>query len=251
MSIIIFCVDSVLYNWDNTSLIVLLSASQIFIISLLSKLILKDKIGKHKKAGLLIVLFGVFFSFVFFINNFKEVLKDWYLVGKQIMIQITILILGGISEVLQKYLLFYKNRSPYIFIFMTGLVQCTILLIPLIYYFEVKKVRSDIIFIWIAGTIFQALYHYIRVGINYQYTPTHRIISDCIGSLIMFIFCFIVNPKWIIIFGVIGYVACFIGSLIYNEIFILTLFNADKDTIDQINKRALLEEKETTQSLVA
>ena len=39
--------------------------------------------------------------------------------------------------------------------------------------------------------------------------------------------------------------------MIYNEILILTLCNADKDTIDQINKRALLEEKETRQSLAA
>ena len=72
MSIIIFYVDSVLYNWDNTSLIVLLSASQIFIISLLSKLILKDKIGKHKKAGLLIVLFGVFFLSCFLLIILKK-----------------------------------------------------------------------------------------------------------------------------------------------------------------------------------
>ena len=195
-----------------------------------------------------------FFQFCFYINNYMKVLQlsnNGF--SKYIEIQITILLLGGVSEVLQKYLLFYKNQSPYQFIFITGLVHCITLLIPLIYYYskieEFINIKYDIILIWIIGTIIQGLYHYIRVGINYLYTPTHRITSDCISSLIMFGFCFVWEPKWIIIYGTIGYIACFIGSLIYNEILILTLCNADKDTIEQINKRALLEEKETTQSL--
>ena len=65
MSLKTFEIDSELYNWNNSYLLVLLSASQIFIISLLSKLILKDKIGKHKKAGLIIIAIGVLFSILF------------------------------------------------------------------------------------------------------------------------------------------------------------------------------------------
>ena len=47
----------------------------------------------------------------------------------------------------------------------------------------------------------------------------------------------------------VGCLICFIGSLIYNEIIVLNIFNLDSDTEKEINERALNEEFEDREIL--
>ena len=85
----------------------------------------------------------------------------------------------------------------------------------------------------------------MRLVINYKFTPAHRSISDSLSAILMFGLSFyfdVGNGK--ILSGLVGYIICVFGNLVYNEIVIIDIFNINRDTINQINKRALLEEKE-------
>ena len=58
----------------------------------------------------------------------------------------------------------------------------------------------------------------------------------------MFIFSYCYESNWVVVLGVLGYCICLFGSLIYNEIIIIGVFDIDKDTIDKIQQRGLIEE---------
>ena len=81
----------------------------------------------------------------------------------------------------------------------------------------------------------------MRLAINYKFTPAHRSTSDFLAAVIMFVFSFTYENNSIVLFGLFGYVICLIGSLIYNEIVIIT--------IEQIQMRGLLEEADDKQYL--
>ena len=258
--------DTVSFN--NIYMVSLLSGFQIYIISLLAFFVLKYKFGKHNLTGLIIILIGLLFSIPIYIFEIKtnffderykkdekesDIIKDLFF---YFLFHISIVIIGGIVEVLEKYLLLVRNQSPYKLLFIVGLSQCILSIFFLVYDIitYAKKIEAkehiepfdkNSLICLVFGIIFQGVYYYMRMAINYKFTPAHRSISDSLSAIFMFGLSFYFdfgNGK--ILSGLVGYIICLFGSLIYNEIVIINIMNINRDTIDQINKRALLEEKE-------
>ena len=254
--------STITVTFTNIYMVSLLSGFQIYIISLLAFFVLKYKFGKHNLTGLIIILIGLLFSIPIYIFEIKQnfienehyktesdIIKDLIL---YFIYHISILIIGGVVEVLEKYLLLVKNQSPYKLLFIVGLSQCILSIFFIVKdYYDYSKFdtpepfdKTSLICL-IFGVIFQGVYYYMRLVINYKFTPAHRSISDSLSAIFMFGLSFyfdVGNGK--ILSGLVGYIICVFGNLVYNEIVIIDIFNINRDTIDQINKRALLEEKE-------
>lgn len=229
--------------FKNEYLFASLTGLQIFIISSLSFCIFKFKFGKHRKIGLVFIIFGLLFTIPIYVFQINKVLTS-----KESIIfcitQLGIVIIGGIVEVLQKYLLFVKNQSPYKMLFIIGLVQCLSMLYFVVDSFLKLKATFTIQagLILMLGIILQGVYHYMRLVINYKFSPAHRSGADYLSAIIMFIFSYYYESNWVVFLGLIGYFICLFGSLIYNEMIIIGVFNIDKDTIEQIQQRGLIEE---------
>ena len=228
--------------FKNEYLFASLTGLQIFIISSLSFVIFKFRFGKHRIIGLVFIFFGLLFTIPIFVFQINKVLTS-----REIIIfcltQLGIVFIGGIVEVLQKYLLLVKNQSPYKMVFIIGLFQC----LSMIYFIVDSFLKLKATFtiepgiILIFGIVVQGAYHYMRLAINYKFSPAHRSTADYLSSIIMFIFSYYFERNWVVLLGLIGYFICLFGSLIYNEIIIIGVFNIDKDTIDQIQQRGLIE----------
>ena len=229
--------------FKNVYLFASLTGLQLFIISILSFCIFQLKFGKHRIIGLVFITIGLLFIIPIYVFQLNKVLTS-----KEIIIfcltQLGIVFIGGIVEVLQKYLLLVKHQSPYKMLFIIGLFQCLSMVYFLIDSF--LKWKATINFesglVLIIGIVVQGAYHYMRLVINYKFTPAHRSTSDYISAIIMFIFSYCYESNWVVVLGVLGYCICLFGSLIYNEIIIIGVFNIDKDTIDKIQQRGLIEE---------
>ena len=183
-----------------------------------------------------------FFPLVYFIEQRLQ----------NLIITLVIVITGGLTEVLEKYLLVDKNQNPYLLICITGIPQTIILVIYLFFQqdqYILEITVSNIIF-FILCIISQSLYHYMRIAINYKYTPSLKIIADSFSltlSFIIILFIPIQHKEFLrsyAIAGIIGYCICLIGGLIYNEIIIITVWNLDHDTAEGIKERALIEQIE-------
>ena len=236
-----------IFSYEIFFLFPMLMNCQIFIIGFSSYLILDYKFGNHKIAGLIISFVGMivilyFFPLVYFIEQRLQ----------NLIITLVIVITGGLTEVLEKYLLVDKNQNPYLLICITGIPQTIILVIYLFFLqdqYILEITVSNIIF-FILCIISQSLYHYMRIVINYKYTPSLKIIADSFSltlSFIIILFIPIQHKEFLrsyAIAGIIGYCICLIGGLIYNEIIIITVWNLDHDTAEGIKERALIEQIE-------
>ena len=226
------------------------SSIQIFFICIFSYLILKYKFGNHKKTGLTITAIGIIPIMIkYFIYDYNS--KHIY---GLIIINILI-VFKALTEVLVKYLLLIKNQSPYLLLFITGIPQSIILIIVYFVLFNTKEqyqIDYSIVLLFIWSIFTQVLFHYARIAINFKYTPSHKIVSDCIGlvlsSILLLIFSF-KSFNLSMVLEISGNIICLIGSIIYNEIIIISVWNLDKDTAEGIKIRALNEEIEDTDIL--
>ena len=234
-------------SYENFFLLPMLMNCQIFIISFSSYLILDYKFGNHKIAGLIISFVGMIvvlycFPLVYFIKNRLQ----------NFIITLVIVITGGLTEVLEKYLLVNKNQNPYLLICFTGIPQTIILVIFLFFPQEkyILEITVGNILFFILCILSQSLYHYMRIAINYRYTPSLKIIADSFSLVLSFIIVLFIPFQYQLylksysIAGIIGYVICLIGGLIYNEIIIITVWNLEHDTAEGIKERALIEQVE-------
>lgn len=230
----------------------LFSTFEIFIICIGSFYFLKYKIGKHKLAGLIIIFVGLIVPIPKYVDDSTNYLNTQF----YILIKFFIYNFEAAAEVIEKYLLLYKSQSPYLLLFLQGLFQTIISLIFL--FINLGKTNNAdnpnneenpnwyvIMLIYIGFIIVEGAYHYLRIAVIYKLTPTHKIVSSSLAYFAFFIFYFVKELKWENLFGMIGFCICIIGSLIYNEIIVFTLWDIDKDTKENITERALQEEKET------
>ena len=222
----------------------LLSNSQLLIIGVLSFIILHYKFGKHKIIGLLVTIVSIVFQITFSL-----------IVEKQSNVQsffktLPSNLFEGIIDVLIKYLLSIKFQSPYCILFFTGLFQCISCIILM---FTDKTeynqfLSTGFVICCIFSVIFKGAKYYMNIFINYKYTPAHKIISN---SFALFVFYLVLEfSKWEAktLVGLIGFVVCLLGSLIYNEIIIITVWDLDRDTSEEINNRAINESNQIIDS---
>ena len=227
-----------------------LSNSQLLIISFLSFFILHYKFGKHKITGLIITILSVIFPiFIDLLTNEKKPAFT------SVLITLSSYFIEGVIDVLVKYLLSIKYQSPYWILFLTGSFQCLLCVVFLC----ISSKESGDPSTWLTSTIIfsilriisKGVIYYINIFINYKYTPAHKIVSNS------FAFCFLFSGFLILIrnetlqigLAVFGFAVCFIGSLIYNEIIVISVWDLDKDTIDEINYRAKIETNQLMDSL--
>ena len=222
----------------------LFSTFEIFIICIGSFYFLKYKIGKHKLAGLIIIFVGLIVPIPKYVDDSTNSLNTQF----YILIKFFIYNFEAAAEVIEKYLLLYKSQSPYLLLFLQGVFQTIISLIFLFINLGKTSVKCEwyvIMLIYIGFIIVEGAYHYLRIAVIYKLTPTHKIVSSSLAYFAFFIFYFVKELKWENLFGMIGFCICIIGSLIYNEIIVFSLWDIDKDTKENITERALQEEKET------
>ena len=233
----------------NYLILPVFASIQIFFICIFSFFILKYKFGNHKKTGLIITIIGIIPIMIKYIDF------DYKNEHIRAIIFISILIVfKALTEVLIKYLLLIKNQSPYLLLFITGIPQSIILTILFFIFLpnnNKHQIDYKIILMLIWSIISQVLFHYTRIAINFKYTPSHKIVSDFLGlissSIVLLIFPLKskqLNFNLSLALEINGYIICLIGSMIYNEIIIISVWNLDKDTAEGIKRRALYEEIE-------
>lgn len=215
---------------------------QIIFICIFTKLVFHYKISKHKIIGLFIIV-GVIIPLLFY---FQIKLSKTFL-------SFLIYILSeGIKEVLEKYLFQIRQQNPYLLIFVTGIGQSCYLIVLFIltnhFYNQDNIDRRGILFL-IFCAIFQGAYTYMVIAINYKFSPSHKLISESFSYIFVFLDYYVFSYDTKAIVAMIGCFICFIGSLIYNEIIVLTICNLDSDTEKEINERALSEEIEDIETL--
>ena len=113
--------------------------------------------------------------------------------------------------------------------------------------FSVGAILISVLFA-LSSVIFKGAKYYMNIFINYKYTPAHKIISN---SFALFVFYLVLEfSKWEAktLVGLIGFVVCLLGSLIYNEIIIITVWDLDRDTSEEINNRAINESNQIIDS---
>ena len=215
---------------------------QIIFIFIFTKFIFNYKIGKHKIIGLVIII-GVIIPLLFYFQ-----MK----LSKKLLSFLIYILSEGVAEVLEKYLFQIKQQNPYLLIFVTGIAQSSFLIFIFIFnnHFNNENDidRRGIVFL-IFCAIFQGAYTYMKIAINYKFSPSHKIISESFSYIFVFLYYYVFFHYIKAIVAMVGCLICFIGSLIYNEIIVLNIFNLDSDTEKEINERALSEEFEDREIL--
>lgn len=215
-------------------------------------LILKYRIERYKVIGLLIILF----SFVF--NGILSIFEKNIEYSITLIIEFFINFLTGIQEVIEKYLMHYKFQSPYKILFLEGLLGVILLLCgigislinigfnPIILSnWFIDNLKPLLLF-----TLFCMGYNCFRILINRDFSPTHRVISDSFYSFVLHTFQMLsIKFTFLHIGYFFGYLFVVIGSLIYNEIIILTCCGIDKDTRKKISMRGINEVKSVINDL--
>ena len=93
-------------------------------------------------------------------------------------------------------------------------------------------------------------YNFFRILINNTLTPTHRIVADSFSALSFFLLSLYSNWSLPNIIICCGYLISSFGSIIYNEILIIKVWQLNKDTVAEINKRGKKEILESEDFLI-
>ena len=88
--------------------------------------------------------------------------------------------------------------------------------------------------------------------INNKLSPTHRMISDTFATFIFFIiFLFSTSFYYINYCIFAGYIIAVFGSIVYNEMIILSCCGLDRDTQSNISERSSSEVSENIQLMIS
>ena len=229
-----------------------LKGFQIFFITLFGYYLLDYSLLRHKKAGLVILTVGYGFTrLMSFIFSDEDSNSIEFLA---IIVQVAVNITDSFHEVLEKYLMKYKYQHFLKILFMQGLFETIVLSISMIVFlfFTQEKERLDI-YIWFTKNLIHLIpysvssfgYHFLRMSINSQLTPTHRIMSDAFYAIACFYYYLITDFSISNLIISFGYLLSFCGSLVYHEVLVINLCNINKDTKKLIEKRALIEERDS------
>ena len=222
----------------------------IFFTAVFCLIILHTPFDRHKKVGFGIIAFGIAIaSFTSYVYE-KRVSFD-----RTIILTKVVSNLGqGFQEVLEKYLLHYKYQSPYIILLFEGIMDNVIIIFTLAIMLMNNSIKSFPIE-WLKDSFPRLIrfplycigYNVIRIMINRNTTPTHRVIGDNFHSLFNHIIkAFTKGIKEGAHFALVlvGYFIAFLGGIIYNEMIVIQAFNLANDTKEQIDQRAIDEFKD-------
>ena len=223
----------------------------------LSRVILGYKIHRHHILSLTIFIICCILIIIIFIVMGIEI--NIYLLVNIIIIGI-IFILYALYNILEKKFFNIYMDSPYHFMFVVGLISLVLILLyetitvlafgkdnPFNGIFQqIEKNFGEnnfYILIFLGDIILSFLF---VGGINltiYFFTPCHIIILEGIRHIISSIFdnSYAEYPLYIQIIVYILFFIIFFASLIYNEIILIKVFDLDKNTAKNIEKRANLD----------
>ena len=236
--------------------------AEFFFVGFMYYYFLKQKLHRHHIIPLLFIVFGLIMVIFGQDNRFK--------VSPILLLAVLGNLLYAILEIIEKWLMESKYFSPYDLVYLTGLYGFIIMFIICLVssnidctswlYFckEGEKVFS---FKDTFGTIFTNKYYFIEVMIyvltstgynvffhlvNKHFGPTHHVISDAFSSMVVMMITIISSKTGIIWWlQILGHIFIVCGTLIYNEIVIIHAYGMDRNTTDEIIKRASdVEEKE-------
>ena len=219
---------------------------------LFSYLILDIKVQKYQRFALLICFFG------FLVNITISILNEFSQDKKQILailIELLNNFLSAIMVVEEKMLMHYYFQSPYAIIFFQGLIGFVGAFISLgIYRYAIMDEQEiqefDKIPSWLfdnfghimAFIVVTLAYSVMRFMVNKTTTPTHRLIYDTCICLLRQIIKMVRGDLKGEQFGfLIGYILLVLGSLIYHEVIIVTIWGLKKDTRTEVIKREISE----------
>ena len=215
---------------------------QIFIVSGLGAYFLKYQFFTHKKVGLIIFFVGSALSIflVYFLSDIKIEPNQIRAICFQLAMNIT----AGIHEVFEKYLMQYKYQHVFQILFMQGIVETIILGSCLGCLSSVKDIKATFewllkyLKLFIVYSFGSSGYHIFRIIINWNLSPTHRIMSDSFYAICFFYYYLCIEFSLTNLLISVSYLLSFCGSLVYHEILIIKAYDIDRDTKKEIQNRA-------------
>ena len=249
------CIKVLIKTMDNPIYMDLgLKGIQIFFACTLCIIILKYKFENHKKGGLIIMGIGLALNFILSLtmeSGFDTTVFICQLLDN---------IVAGIQEVSEKYLMYFEYESPFIILFYEGIFSFVLLLI--IFLFDIflsgNGINPTLTLIkenWYYLLPFSITcygYNFFSKMINNKLSPTHRMISDTFATFIFFIiFLFSTSFYYINYFIFAGYIIAVFGSIVYNEMIILSCCGLDRDTQSNISERSSSEVSENIQLMIS
>ena len=231
---------------------------EIFFSAILCFLTIKIKLYKHHIVALIIIFVFLIISFVL---EIIEMIKVFYystsLVFKYLILQIILSICRVFSDVIEKYLLEFNYMEPYKILIFKNIIEVILgsfFLFDAQIHNEIDELKSlpkkfnksylslilIIIYFIVAG--FKNIYKIFTIK---TYSPMVRTISDCFLDIFFYIWnsrdeiikyqkitteCFLIDLfcKSLIFFF----------NLVYNEFLVLYCFGMEKNTHQEITKRA-------------
>ena len=234
----------------------LMRITEFFFVILLYYCVLKKKIRYHQYISLCFIIVGLIFVFLKGFDNMDGLI-------------VILCIAGNFSysclEMVYNWLMESKFVSSYELVAISGFFGCIVgtifSIIFSIYNEEWDLIHQKINYIEDISKIFSSKNTMFEVGcyvffslcyntfhflMNKHLSPTHRIISDSVSSIMTFIINVIVknNEKSIglyITLQIIGHILIIFGILVYNELMIIHRCGMDENTNKEIQGRATKE----------
>ena len=257
-NITVYPISDSQYFLNTNNLTLALRFIQLISTALLCFYMINFKFSRHHYVGLICVLIGSTFEYVFDLNKKFFTFSDF--------IYITSYVLFSLGQVIEKIIIESKFISPFKLLFYKG-ICCTIINIILYlistlipcknnflknYYCTSKNVETiniikifkDVssIFTIILYLFVTLILNLLAILTNYYFNPNYRVVSDTFTDVINYFYIFTVFGenfyKWYIFVG--NFILIF-GILIFNEIIVLNFCDISKDTKYEIDKRGYLE----------
>lgn len=233
---------------------VMFKGLQIFFAFSLASHYLKYKFERYKKFGLAIMGIGLTICCVVSLTKIDSSLFTqqtfWVTIGLHIWMNFG----AAVHEVIEKYLLHFRFQSVYRVLFFQGICHFVINITSIVIMQTTVNRNEDINFWgWISSNIKILMaylvtcsaYNFFRILINNTLTPTHRIVADSFSALAFFLFSLYDDFSFANIIICCGYLISSFGSIIYNEMIIIKVWELNKDTVSEIDKRGEKELKES------
>ena len=249
---------------------------RIIIATIFSIVILHYKFYKHHWFSIFLICFGLFlFIITAFYTNFYRIqirfISYYNVIALFIYIPITV-IMKGLFEVLEKYLIEVKYINSYAVIGLEGIIGIAILIalsvidliVPIFFhrylfevlfhpFYDIFRNIKDFLFV-LSIIILSFLYHSFRILTIQHFFPTYTGLADIFGSFIFWIWDFffinqyylerfydIYKYKWTIGNKLIEFlclIIMMIGILVYLEIIQLNVWGLGENTAYSISSRS-------------
>ena len=243
---------------NTNNLALALRFIQLISTALLCFYMINFKFSRHHYVGLICVLIGTTFEYVFDLNQ-------KFITVSNLIILISY-VLFSLGQVIEKIIIESKFISPFKLLFYKGICYTIIniilyiilTLIPCKNNFlkscyctsknvetiNIIKIFKDvssicILFVYLFVTL---MLYLLAILTNYYFNPTYRVVSDTFFDVINYLYSYIFFGEnyyeWYVF---VGNIFMIFGILIFNEIIVLNFCNISRNTKYEIDKRGYLE----------